>query len=203
MSEMSNYKKRAPTPKMRAFASAYCGEAKGVSSKAYEMSTELSPNKIKQKVDNPTAFSKYCSNKGYELLQDERTILAIKEEKARKSRAFWLSEEEILSGLYSEAVNEESKSSQAARIQAWVWLGKHIGMFSSSSTSGPGSSAKIAEAKQVANAAPTYNIVQYNTITPSQIEEGVSNANINEDEREPIPIEDTLINITTYNKEED
>ena len=195
---ISAYQKRSPTPKMRLFASIYCGEAKGVGSKAYELSTVMSPPKLLQKEENPKAFAKYCSDKAYELLQDERTLVAIKEEKSKKNKAFWLSEEDILSGLYMEATNVEVKSSQAARIQAWVWLGKHIGMFSP--TEGRG--AINAEAKQAANAAPTYNIVQYNTITPTKIEEGVHSANISKEDQEPIPIENTLdISITDYKED--
>jgi hypothetical protein len=68
----------------------------------------------------------------------------------RKLVSFRLSEEEILQGIYQEAKYFGEGASHAARINAWVQLGKHFGMFS--------------EKKQETSSTPsiTYNVVNYN-----------------------------------------
>ena len=189
-------KPTAPTEKMRDFAESYCNESKGVAASAWIASTNFGPSKLKMKSDHPKRFRDMCSKEGMNFLRDPRTLKAIEDVKARKSMTFWLSEEEILSGLYSEATNVEVKSSQAARIQAWVWLGKHIGMFQAEDKTMRGVN-KVQE--ENASKAPIYNIVQYNTVTtpdPSQIEKGISSVDIKEEDKNLDP---SLISITSYN----
>lgn len=43
--------------------------------------------------------------------------------------AFWINEKVIVRKLWEEATREGMGSSQAARINALVWIGKHIGMW--------------------------------------------------------------------------
>jgi hypothetical protein len=68
----------------------------------------------------------------------------------KKRIRFSISEEEILKGIYSEAQYFGEGASHAARINAWVQLGKHFGMFS--------------DKKQEATNTPsiTYNVINYN-----------------------------------------
>lgn len=151
-----------PTPKQRAFAEAYCNEARGSVAKAYESVAEMGVAKLKQKETDPEAYKGYTYRQGYIMLNHPMTLKAIGDVKLRKSRSFWLSEEDILSGLYKEAINIEDKSTQAARIQAWVWLGKHIGMF------GEASKSKALNTAEAANKGSTYNIINYQSTSPDE-----------------------------------
>jgi len=148
-----------PTQKQIRFASAYCNEARGVVATAYEMVADIGPLKLKQKVEAPEKYKKYLSAQGYAMLNHPMTLQAIDDVKTKKKRTFWLGEEEILSGLYNEATNLEDKSTQAARIQAWVWLGKHIGMFGDASKN---KSLLTAQGNDATKNGPTYNIINYN-----------------------------------------
>lgn len=178
-----------PTEKMKRFADAYCGEARGSVAKAYEMIADMGPQKLKQKVEKPEAYQGYIYRQGYNMLQHEMTLKAINDVKARKSRAFWLAEEDILTGLYNEATNATDKSTQGARIQAWVWLGKHIGMFGES---GKGKSLATAEAN---NKGATYNIINYNNDNNSNDNKIVEGVTAMKDQIENTKVEDTDINV--------
>ena len=48
---------------------------------------------------------------------------------AEKDTAYWISDNIIIKQLWKEATDYGDKSSQAARINALVWIGKHIGMW--------------------------------------------------------------------------
>ena len=80
--------------------------------------------------------------------------VAVQEEidKRNESRAskFAVTELDVLEGLYREATLEGKGSTQNGRINAWVSIGKHLGMFQ--------------EKKQLAaNQGNTINIMNYNT----------------------------------------
>jgi hypothetical protein len=66
----------------------------------------------------------------------------------QKQVHFCITEEEILKGIYGEAKYFGEGASHAARIQAWVQLGKHFGMFSDKKKEQEGPSV-------------TYNIINY------------------------------------------
>lgn len=61
--------------------------------------------------------------------RSKRVMAAIKERMEERRATFWLKEENIMQKLWEEANREGKGSSHAARIQALVWLGKHLGMF--------------------------------------------------------------------------
>jgi hypothetical protein len=65
-----------------------------------------------------------------------------------KQVKFCITEEEILKGIYGEAHYFGEGASHAARIQAWVQIGKHFGMFSDKKQEQVGPSV-------------TYNIINY------------------------------------------
>jgi len=173
-------KLKKPSQKQKDFANAYCNEAKGSVAKAYEMIANIGPSKIRQRDSNPKSYRTYLSNMGYRMLNHPMTLKAIEDVKESKNKAFWLAEEDILAGLYTEATITGDKSTQAARIQAWVWLGKHIGMFGESSKSRGLISA------EANNRGPTYQIINYNSSPPP-----------------PPPSSSTVPPSQTINKEED
>lgn len=53
--------------------------------------------------------------------------IAIRQEELAQGVA--LTQQEVLDGLRREANDRSERSSHSARVAAWVWLGKHLGMF--------------------------------------------------------------------------
>jgi hypothetical protein len=120
------------TPKQRLFVEAYCGVAQGNASKAHRLAGYENRNH---------------ANEAYILMHTPKIIDAIEEFKLLTRRQFWIDTSEILEGIYKEAKNTED-GTQQGRIQAWVWLGKHVGMFQEKKEDKSG--------QQI-----TYNIVNY------------------------------------------
>lgn len=69
------------------------------------------------------------SNRAYKMLQNPQIIEIIQEKLERKKAVAFYSEEDILRKMYEEATNYSEGASHASRINALVWLGKHIGMW--------------------------------------------------------------------------
>jgi len=90
---------------------------------------------------------KWMYQKAIEQLRKPVIVNAIKERLTKASPAHWITEDQIISKLWKEATDYGSKSSQAARINALVWIGKHFGMFQEKQKQ---------EEKEV-----TYNIINY------------------------------------------
>ena len=67
--------------------------------------------------------------RGWKLLQNSKIQKAITKRLAKRKEAFWIKEDIILKKLWEEATNTDRGSSHAARINALVWLGKHLGMW--------------------------------------------------------------------------
>ena len=120
------------TDRDRMFVEAYCTVADFDGTKAYR-----------------AAFGKKTKN-DYRLAQkylDKPSVQkAIDARMRTKARLFSIKEDEILEGLHKEATNENARPSE--RIQAWVQLGKHLGMFR--------------EKVEEKDTQITYNIVNYN-----------------------------------------
>ena len=72
------------------------------------------------KTDRPMALA-------YDIIKRPHIQQAMSIEKERKRRLLFLDEQDIIEGLHNEAVNPEARPSE--RIQAWVHIGKHYGMF--------------------------------------------------------------------------
>ena len=163
------------TPKQRLFVEAYCGPAQGNASKAHRLAGYESRNH---------------TNEAYLLMQLPKIIDAIQEFKTLTKRQFWLDASEILEGIYKEATNTED-GTQQGRIQAWVWLGKHVGMFQEKRK-------EEKESQQI-----TYNIVNYSD--DGQLKEKIE-AGVEENKETILKQEDQAqlpIDITNYSEVED
>ncbi len=66
---------------------------------------------------------------GPELLGKTRVAEAIQEAQAKRSERIAISQDDVVRGLHGEAIDKGEGSSHAARVSAWVALGKHLGMF--------------------------------------------------------------------------
>jgi hypothetical protein len=75
------------------------------------------------------AAERWVYQKSLEQLRKPAIVRAIKERLTKASPAHWITEDQIISKLWREATDYSSKSSQGARINALVWIGKHFGMF--------------------------------------------------------------------------
>lgn len=81
------------------------------------------------------------------LMRKPNVARAINERLNVKKATFKVREDDVIEGIYKEATNARARPSE--RIQAWVQLGKHLGMFRE----------KVEpQEKQV-----TYNIINYNS----------------------------------------
>ena len=86
--------------------------------------------------------------RGWKLLQKPNIQKAITKRLAKRKEAFWIKEDIILKKLWEEATNTDRGSSHAARINALVWLGKHLGMWQER--------IPVSEESQI-----TYNVINY------------------------------------------
>ncbi len=134
-------KKRSDLTDMQeAFVNHYCGEANLNAKLAAGMAGYNSPKDIYRK-----------------LMTNPKIREKIEEHLEERKRRSWLAEDAILERLWKEAQRTGKGSSHAARINALVYLGKHIGMFrEKEEKTGP---QKI-----------EYKIVNYNVPNVKQIE---------------------------------
>lgn len=100
------------------------------------------------------------------LMNMDKIVKAIQDRLDERKKTFWITETDILERLWEEARNIGEGASHAARINALVWMGKHIGMW------------KNKEEKE--DTQVTYNIIQYNTPQIEQITKAI------EDNREEV-----------------
>lgn len=63
------------------------------------------------------------------LLASANVKAALDEADATRVERMELTQDEVVTGLRTEAKDRSEKSSAAARVSAWSWLGKHLGMF--------------------------------------------------------------------------
>lgn len=63
------------------------------------------------------------------VLNSKAVIREINLRMADLNNDYWLNEKTIIQRLWQEATREGMGSSQAARINALVWIGKHLGMW--------------------------------------------------------------------------
>ncbi len=66
---------------------------------------------------------------GPELLGKTHVLAAIAAAQAKRSERVHVTQDDVVRGLHGEATNKGEGSSHAARVSAWVALGKHLGMF--------------------------------------------------------------------------
>lgn len=75
------------------------------------------------------------STTAYDILQRPAVQAAVILEKEKKRKYLILDEQDIIEGLHDEATNSKARPSE--RIQAWVHIGKHYGMFQTAPVEGP------------------------------------------------------------------
>lgn len=63
------------------------------------------------------------------ILSSKVVIHHLHKRMAEMDTKFWLNEDAVIRRLWKEATDESRGTSQAARINALVWIGKHIGMW--------------------------------------------------------------------------
>lgn len=108
-------------------------------------------------------YGKNSVREAYAIAAKPHIKAAIKAWRDNRARQFYISESKILDKLWQEANYYDQGATHAGRIQALVWLGKHLGMFTDKTK------------EQSTGKGNTYNIIQYNsdsstTPTPKSIE---------------------------------
>ena len=122
------------------FVDAYMGEAHGVAVKAMEIASG-------KRVSRETASK---------MLHHPAVVAEIEARQDLRKRISYLTEDAVLQGLYNEATSYEKGSNSASRTSAWVWIGKHLGMWK--------------EKKEIEEKNITYNIVNYSSSEPKKEE---------------------------------
>jgi len=76
-------------------------------------------------------YSPRCAKEiGHENLTKPHIAEAIRAGQEKLSKRAQITQEDVLAGLKKEATAHGPRSSHSARVTAWVWIGKHLGMFS-------------------------------------------------------------------------
>ena len=96
------------------FVEAFLGEAYFDPIKAYELAGYAM-----------NGYNKYTDS--MKILHSDAVTREINQRMANKDTAYWISDNVIIKQLWKEATDYGDRSSQAARINALVWIGKHIG----------------------------------------------------------------------------
>lgn len=122
------------TEKQERFVEAFLGEAYFDPIKAYELAGY-----------SMNGYNKYTDS--MKILHSDAVTREINQRMADKDTAYWISDNVIIKQLWKEATDYGDRSSQAARINALVWIGKHIGMWQ--------------EKQQEADTKPIINITNY------------------------------------------
>lgn len=160
------------------FVEAFCGPANFNGTEAYRLANYSTKNK-----DSATSAAS-------DLLKRPHVLKAIKERLEERKASFWLTEDVILQKLWEEANRTDKGSSHAARIQALVLLGKHIGMWQD----------KVKAYEESSNV--TYNIIQYNQEPlKEKVVAAIEDHKITKDQADSI--ESFGINLTNYNEDKD
>ena len=98
------------------FVEAFLGEAYFDPIKAYELAGYAM-----------NGYNKYTDS--MKILHSDAVTREINQRMVNKDTAYWISDNVIIKQLWKEATDYGDRSSQAARINALVWIGKHIGMW--------------------------------------------------------------------------
>jgi len=124
------------TDKEKLFVEAYCGEANFDP----KLARKLAGYSDHTRRDRAVAF-----------LNKPHIAEAVGARMDRRRATAWYAEEDILKMLMSEATREGQGSTQSGRIQAIVYLGKHIGMFSDK------------KEEKAVDQSTTINVINYDT----------------------------------------
>lgn len=111
------------------------------------------------KCGDPSAY-------GARILKREHVVTEMTKRLSKKKGKFFVSEQDIMEGLYKEAqLGKDDGGTQQGRVQAWVQLGKQMGMFNDK--------VRELEARAKGNNGPQIQIINYNTPTSRAIEKVV------------------------------
>ena len=66
---------------------------------------------------------------GHENLRKPKIAEAMRLGREKLSERAQITQEDVLEGLKQEATTHGKGSSHSARVTAWIWIGKHLGMF--------------------------------------------------------------------------
>lgn len=113
---------------------------------------------------NQNTYRKYSD--AMKILHSDAVTREINRRMAEKDTAYWISDNLIIKQLWKEATDYGEKSSQAARINALVWIGKHIGMWQ--------------EKQQEVDTKPVIKIVQYG-VSETEFKKAVKETNADEE----------------------
>ena len=97
------------------------------------------------------------------VLKSEAVQHAIHSRMKDMSTAWWINEEVVMQELWKEAHETGRGASHAARINALVWMGKHIGMWQ--------------EKREEVDTRPNIQIIQYGA-TQEQVEKELNNPEV-------------------------
>lgn len=103
------------TELQEAFVDAFLGEALFDPLKAYNLAGY--------------AESMKPYNEAMRVLRSKAVAHHIHKRLAEQDTDYWINESAVVQRLWKEAIDESRGSSQAARINALVWVGKHLGMW--------------------------------------------------------------------------
>ena len=127
------------TPMEELFVENYCTISNGVAADAARRS----------------GYADSVIAKAYEIVKKPHVAKAIDVWRENRKATFWISESQLLQRMWEEANNYDEKATHAGRINALVWLGKHMGMFGEQS-----------KQDQIKGSSNTYNIIQYSGVKP-------------------------------------
>ncbi len=112
----------------------------------------------------------YRPGASIELMKNEKILNAIMEQNDLQRKQMFYVEQDILEALWTEAQKEGKGTSQNGRIQALVYLGKHIGMWDDKSKA-----LKEAQEKRDQGGI-TYNIINFSDEKKTELENKVIEA---------------------------
>jgi len=121
------------TEKQLKFVDAYMGECSGDASAAYTL-----------------AYDNVSRANAYTVKHHPLVIAEIERRQDLRKIGSWFNEEQVLQGLLDEAQSHDKGSNSSSRISAWVWIGKHIGMWRE-------------KKEEKGDQKITYNVVNYNS----------------------------------------
>lgn len=111
----------------------------------------------------------YGAGMASELMRNEKVLAAIEEENEKQRRTLFFQEQDILERLWIEATREGKGSNHNGRIQALVYLGKHIGMWEDKSKA-------LIEAEKKGGGNITYNVINFSEARKQELENKVIHA---------------------------
>lgn len=184
-SQIPQKRKRVLSEMQKKFVVFYCTSARGDASQAAR----------------EAGYGKTTSEQATAKLLTNLNILeAIKEHREGMAEISQFSEEQIMKKLWGEANYYDEGATHAGRINALVWLGKHMGMFDPNTK-------RLAEAKS-AKGGNTYNIINYSNATNTLENQYIKEAEVQKvielkerDVLEAIATDSTAlagVNITSY-----